>query len=162
TTVSNSTTTRAVAYYRASSAGQDTSIEQQRQWAEAEAAERGFRLVASFDDFAFSGGLSSDDRPGLSQLIDFVRAEQAQGRPVPVVILWAADRLSREELTEAFHLVGTLKKAGVRTPHTKVDGTLNLHESLDLVVYAIGQAFVRNKFLSSIAENGSRGRLKRL
>lgn len=78
----------AIGYYRFSSSGQDTSIEQQREAAHKYAEAHGLIIIKEYDDPAISG--TSADRPKFRQML----AEVKELRP-GALILWKTDRLSR-------------------------------------------------------------------
>ncbi|MCR4655971.1 MAG: recombinase family protein [Lachnospiraceae bacterium] len=79
----------AIGYYRFSSSGQDTSIEQQREAAHKYAEAHGFTIIREYDDPAISG--TTADRPKFQQML----SEIGDLRPA-ALILWKTDRLSRD------------------------------------------------------------------
>jgi DNA invertase Pin-like site-specific DNA recombinase len=92
-------TKRAALYLRVSTDGQTT--DNQRLALEAVAAQRGWSVVATYEDAGISGAKGRDKRPGLDQLLrDAARAR------FDVVMGWALDRLGRS----LADLIGTLKE----------------------------------------------------
>jgi len=89
---------RAALYIRVSTDGQTT--ENQRQALTAEAARRGWTIVAEYEDAGISGAKGRDQRPGLDRLLK----DATRGR-YDVVMCWAVDRLGRS----LADLVGTLQ-----------------------------------------------------
>ena len=79
----------AIAYYRYSSSGQDTSVEQQREAAQKYADSHGLKIIKEYQDEAISG--TSANRPGFQRML----AEISDIRP-GALILWKTDRLSRD------------------------------------------------------------------
>lgn len=81
-------TMRAAIYLRVSTEGQ--TVENQRLDLEAAAAQRGWDIVATFDDAGISGAKGRDMRPGL----DLMLKEATRGK-FDVVMAWAVDRIGR-------------------------------------------------------------------
>ena len=81
-------TKRAARYLRVSFDGQ--SVENQRLALQAVAAQRGWRVVAGYDDNGISGAQGRDRRPGLDALLN----DATRGR-FDVAMVWAMDRLGR-------------------------------------------------------------------
>ena len=91
-------TKRAALYLRVSTDGQTT--DNQRLALEAVAAQRGWSVVATYEDAGISGAKGRDKRPGLDKLLrDATRAR------FDVVMAWALDRLGRS----LADLIGTLR-----------------------------------------------------
>jgi len=91
-------TKRAALYLRVSTDGQVT--ENQRLALEAVAAQRGWNVVAVYEDAGISGAKGRDKRPGLDKLLtDATKAR------FDVVLAWAMDRLGRS----LADLIDTLK-----------------------------------------------------
>jgi DNA invertase Pin-like site-specific DNA recombinase len=81
-------TKRAALYLRVSTDEQST--ENQRLALEAIAAQRGWSVVATYDDNGISGAKGRNQRPGLDTLVK----DATRGR-FNVVMVWSMDRLSR-------------------------------------------------------------------
>lgn len=97
---------RAVAYYRYSSSGQDTSIEQQQEAAHTYAKLHGLTITHEYADPAISG--TSADRPKFQLML----AEIGKLKPA-ALILWKTDRLSRDNYDVAF-AKKKIRDAGVK------------------------------------------------
>lgn len=117
-------TKRAAIYLRVSTDGQTT--ENQRLALEAIAAQRGWQVVATFEDAGISGSKGRDGRPGLDAML-----KGASKAKFDVVMAWAVDRLGRS-LVDLLGMLSDLDGA-------KVD--LFLHQqNLDTTTPA-GRAF---------------------
>jgi len=96
---------RAAVYLRVSTDGQTT--ENQRLALEAVAAQRGWSIVATYEDAGVSGAKGRDKRPGLDTLLrDATRAR------FDAVMSWAMDRLGRS-LADLIDTLRTLEGASV-------------------------------------------------
>ena len=98
-----SRTKRAALYLRVSTDGQTT--DNQRLALEAVATQRGWSVVATYEDAGISGAKGRDKRPGLDKLLQ----DAARAR-FDVVMAWALDRLGRS----LADLIGTLTVVGGR------------------------------------------------
>jgi DNA invertase Pin-like site-specific DNA recombinase len=98
-------TKRAALYIRVSTDGQTT--ENQRLALEAVAAQRGWVIVATYDDAGISGAKGRDKRPGLDKLL----TDAARAR-FDVVMAWAMDRLGRS-LADLIDTLRTLEAGHV-------------------------------------------------
>jgi len=98
-------TKRVALYLRVSTDGQTT--ENQRLALEAVAAQRGWTVVATYDDAGISGAKGRDKRPGLDRLLkDASRAKH------DLVMAWAMDRLGRS-LRDLLDTLETLEASRV-------------------------------------------------
>jgi DNA invertase Pin-like site-specific DNA recombinase len=96
---------RAALYLRVSTDGQTT--DNQRLALEAVAAQRGWSIVATYEDAGISGAKGRDKRPGLDRLLkDATRAR------FDVVMAWALDRLGRS-LADLIDTLRSLEGANV-------------------------------------------------
>ncbi len=96
---------RAAFYIRVSTDGQTT--DNQRLALEAVAAQRGWTVVATYEDAGISGAKGRDKRPGLDKLLtDASRAR------FDVVMAWAMDRLGRS-LADLIDTLRTLEAGKV-------------------------------------------------
>jgi DNA invertase Pin-like site-specific DNA recombinase len=98
-------TKRAALYLRVSTDGQTT--ENQRLALEAVAAQRGWTVVATYDDNGISGAKGRSQRPGLDTLLK----DATRGR-FNVVMVWAMDRLGRS-LADLIDTLRALEAANV-------------------------------------------------
>jgi DNA invertase Pin-like site-specific DNA recombinase len=98
-------TKRAALYLRVSTDGQTT--ENQRLALEAVAAQRGWTVVATYDDNGISGAKGRNQRPGLDTLLK----DATRGR-FNVVMVWAMDRLGRS-LADLIDTLRALEAANV-------------------------------------------------
>jgi DNA invertase Pin-like site-specific DNA recombinase len=98
-------TKRVALYLRVSTDGQTT--DNQRLALEAVAAQRGWTVVATYNDAGISGAKGRDKRPGLDKLLtDATRAR------FEVVMAWAMDRLGRS-LADLIDTMRTLEAGHV-------------------------------------------------
>jgi DNA invertase Pin-like site-specific DNA recombinase len=98
-------TKRAAHYLRVSTDGQTT--DNQRLALEAVAEQRGWTVVATYDDAGISGAKGRDKRPGLDRLLN----DAARAR-FDVMMVWAMDRLGRS-LADLIETLRTLEAAHV-------------------------------------------------
>jgi DNA invertase Pin-like site-specific DNA recombinase len=98
-------TKRAALYLRVSTDGQTT--ENQRLALEAVAAQRGWTVVATYNDNGIAGAIGRDKRPGL----DAILKDATRGR-FNVVMAWAIDRLGRS-LADLIDTLRALEAANV-------------------------------------------------
>src|SRR4051794_40333506 len=117
-------TKRVALYLRVSTDGQTT--ENQRLALEAVAAQRGWTVVATYDDAGISGAKGRDKRPGLDRLL-----KDASRAKFDVVMSWAMDRLGRS-LRDLLDTLETLEAS-------KVD--LFLHQQAIDTTSPSGRAF---------------------
>src|ERR1700691_3418342 len=96
---------RAALYLRVSTDGQTT--ENQRMALEAVAAQRGWSVVAVYEDAGISGAKGRDKRPGLDGML-----KDASRAKFDVVMVWAVDRLGRS-LTDLLDTLRDLEAARV-------------------------------------------------
>ncbi len=87
----------AIAYYRCSSAAQDTSIEQQKEAVRKYADAHGYNLTEDneYPDDGISG--TTDNRPHYRQMLSDIKWKKPH-----VLILWKSDRLGRDKYDLAF------------------------------------------------------------
>src|SRR6516225_11889244 len=96
---------RAALYLRVSTDGQTP--ENQRRALRAVAAQRGWTVVATYDDNGVSGAKGRDQRPGLDAML----TDATRGR-FNVVMVWAMDRLGRS-LADLIDTLRALEAANV-------------------------------------------------
>src|SRR6516165_10078848 len=97
---------RAALYLRVSTDGQTP--ENQRRALKAVAAQRGWTVVATYDDNGISGAKGRDQRPGLDAML----RDATRGR-FNVVMVWAMDRPGRSG--GQFVLDAALRRGGQRS-----------------------------------------------
>jgi DNA invertase Pin-like site-specific DNA recombinase len=110
----------AVAYTRVSTDEQVSSgagLDAQRAAIDAEAARRGWTIVASYTDEGISGGKSIEARPGLTYAIETIEAGHAV-----VLIVSKSDRVARS-LRTLLDVVDRVERAGGMV--VAVDGTID-------------------------------------
>jgi DNA invertase Pin-like site-specific DNA recombinase len=147
---------RAVPYYRMSTARQEASIPQQREWARRYCRERGLDLVREFQDDGIPGS-EIEQPPGLLDLIAFCEKRHRDKLPVRAVVLWDVDRLSRASSIRTAAVLDRLMGAGVTCLFT-ADEDYDLEEDLDLVLLNIRQDLSKAAYAKSIGKNVLRGR----
>jgi DNA invertase Pin-like site-specific DNA recombinase len=131
------TRTECVFYARASTKKQEDSVPIQREWAERAAAQHGLAVVQSFAD----EGIPGDEiafRPGLQQLLAYVEERAGRGSPVPVLLVYDADRISRASSIRTGAILTRLLDAGTSRMVTN-DGVIDLTEDTDLLIYNLKQ-----------------------
>ena len=96
---------RVALYLRVSTDGQTT--ENQRRALNAVAAQRGWTVVATYDDNGVSGAKGRDKRPGLDAML----TDATRGR-FNVAMVWAMDRLGRS-LADLIDTLRSLEAANV-------------------------------------------------
>jgi DNA invertase Pin-like site-specific DNA recombinase len=79
---------RAAIYLRVSTTGQTT--ENQRRELKAVATQRGWQVVATYEDAGISGAKGRDKRPGFDQML-----KDATAGKFDIVCAWSVDRLGR-------------------------------------------------------------------
>jgi DNA invertase Pin-like site-specific DNA recombinase len=79
---------RAALYIRVSTSGQTT--ENQRLELEAVAAQRGWKIVATYEDAGISGAKGRDQRPGFDRML-----KDATAGKFDILASWSVDRLGR-------------------------------------------------------------------
>jgi DNA invertase Pin-like site-specific DNA recombinase len=100
--------TRRVAFYRQVSTGEQTTLNQLREL-EAVARQRGWEIVAVYEDQGISGAKGRDKRPQFDRMLrDAVRGK------FDILAAWAVDRLGRS-LQDLVATLGELRAAGGRS-----------------------------------------------
>src|SRR5215212_9185803 len=79
---------RVAIYIRVSTSGQTT--ENQRRELEAVAAQRGWKIVATYEDAGISGAKGRDQRPGFDRML-----KDATAGRFDILASWSVDRLGR-------------------------------------------------------------------
>jgi DNA invertase Pin-like site-specific DNA recombinase len=126
-----------VAYFRMSSARQETSIPQQKAWAETAAKLHGLQVLRSFEDEAIPGD-ELERRGGFLAMIEFCRERHAAGSPVEAVLCFDADRFSRASSLRTAAVLCQLIDAGT-TKMVTAEGVVDFESDVDLMVFNIKQ-----------------------
>src|SRR5215217_862587 len=90
---------RGVVYARCSTLQQDSSIEQQLQWAKEACRREGVTVAATFADEGVSGHATSK-RTGFHEMLVFCREQARLGLPIDVLVCWHSNRFSRADSIE--------------------------------------------------------------
>lgn len=157
--MSNSTTLRAVAYYRMSSDKQEASIPQQREWARTACARERVEVLAEFADQGIPGS-DIEQRPELQRMLVYCRDQARAGRPVERLVCWDLERFSRASSVRTAALLDELMGSGLRYILTQ-EGWLDLGNDLDLALLHLRQDFTRAAYGRALARNATRGQLER-
>lgn len=95
---------RAALYIRVSTSGQTT--ENQRLELEAVAAQRGWKIVATYEDAGISGAKGRDQRPGFDRML-----KDATAGKFDILAAWSVDRLGRS-LQDLIGFLSELRSTG--------------------------------------------------
>ena len=97
----------AASYVRMSTDKQETSPDQQREAIAKLAVERGYEIIASYEDLGISGN-DTAKRSGFRQMI-----ADGSTRKFATILCWDQDRFGRFDLIEAGKWIDPLRNAGV-------------------------------------------------
>lgn len=142
----------AAAYVRMSKDSQETSPGQQREAIEKLASERGYDVIAKYEDLGVSGN-ATDKRTGFRQMI-----ADGSTRKFDFILCWDQDRFGRFDLIEAGRWIDPLRNAGV-TLVTVTDGIVDwttLTGQLGYLAKQMGKA----QYLRDLSANVRRGQDK--
>jgi DNA invertase Pin-like site-specific DNA recombinase len=145
---------RGVGYYRMSTAKQEASIPEQKEWAHRAARTHAVELLAEFQD----DGICGDDiqhRTGLAQLLAWCAAHEADA-----VVVWDADRLSRADRIKTAAVLNTLMQTGV-TRFLTHEGWIDLEDDVDRLLFHIRQDMSRAAYPKSLSRNVTRSAVER-
>jgi site-specific DNA recombinase len=145
---------RAVAYYRMSTAKQEASIPEQKDWARRASRTHGVEVLAEFQD----DGICGDDirrRTGLAQLLAWCAAHEAEA-----IVCWDGDRLSRADSIKTAAVLDTLMQAGVTRMLTH-EGWIDLEDDVDRLLFHIKQDMSRAAYSKSLSRNVTRSAIER-
>jgi DNA invertase Pin-like site-specific DNA recombinase len=137
-----------------SSAKQQASIPEQKDWAQRAAKTHAVELLAHFQD----DGICGDDierRTGLSRLLAWCATHDAEA-----VVVWDADRLSRADSIKTAAVLNTLMHAGV-TRFLTHEGWIDLEDDVDRLLFHIRQDMSRAAYSKSMSRNITRSALDR-
>jgi DNA invertase Pin-like site-specific DNA recombinase len=155
----NSTTARAVAYYRMSTTGQEKSISQQCEWARRAAGKERVEIVREFEDPGIPGS-DIDQRPGLQEMLRFCEDRAHCGYPVGTLVVWDMDRLSRASSIRTAAVIDSLMAAGVTRMLTS-EGWTDFGNELDCVLLNLRQDLSKAAFSKAISKNVTRAAIER-
>jgi DNA invertase Pin-like site-specific DNA recombinase len=153
---SNSTrgTVRAAAYARSSDDKQEASCPQQREWAERKAQSLGMELAAYREDEGVPGDRL--DRPGLEKLFDDLDRHQKARRPIPVLLVFDQDRLSRATSWATGAIMERLMGFGVERLVTATED-VDLYDDGGRVIFDLRQQLSKRGYAKQLSKNVSRG-----
>jgi DNA invertase Pin-like site-specific DNA recombinase len=150
---SNSTPARAVAYARSSTDKQEASCPDQLDWAAKKAAALGLDIVSTFADPGVPGDRL--DRPGLEALFADLDRRQRARRPVPVLLLFDQDRLSRGTSWAAGALWEKLTRLGVERVVTATRD-LDLYDDTTRAISSLEQDLAKRGYVKALSKAISR------
>jgi DNA invertase Pin-like site-specific DNA recombinase len=142
-----------------SSDRQEASIAQQLDWAHRTGKREGVEILREFSD----EGIPGDEitrRPGLQALLAYCEERYRQGQPVGALVTWNGDRFSRADSIRTAGLLCRLLDAGV-TRMLDNDGWTDFENETDRVMHTIKQDLGRSAYVRSLAQNCTRGSIKR-
>jgi DNA invertase Pin-like site-specific DNA recombinase len=138
---------------------QDKSIAQQTDWARGACRRERVEILREFAD----EGVPGDEiarRPGLQALIAYCEERAGQGQPVGAVVTWNGDRFSRADSLRTAVVWCRLLDAGTKLLLTN-EGWTDFEDDADRALYSIKQDFGRSAYVKGLAENCTRGVIKR-
>jgi DNA invertase Pin-like site-specific DNA recombinase len=144
---------RAAAYARSSDDKQEASCPQQREWAVRKAAALGMELAAYHEDDGIPGDRL--DRPGLEALFADLGRQQKARRPVPVLLLFDQDRLSRATSWATGAIMERLMGLGVERLVTATE-EVDLYDDGDRAIYGLKQDLTKRGYAKALSKNVSR------
>jgi DNA invertase Pin-like site-specific DNA recombinase len=144
---------RCAAYARSSDDKQEASCPQQKQWAQGKAKALGMELAAYHEDEGVPGDVL--DRPGLEALFDDLRQAQEARRPVPVLLLFDQDRLSRATSWATGALMERLTRLGVERIVTATE-EVDLYDDGQRAIYGLKQDLTKRAYAKAVSKNVSR------
>jgi site-specific DNA recombinase len=150
---------RAVAYYRMSTVGQETSIPEQREWVQRTCPREGVEVVREFEDPGVPGS-EIERRAGLQEMMSFCERQATGGQPVEAVVCWDADRFSRADSIRTAVCIARLIDAGVSRMLT-AEGWVDWTDDIDRVLLNLKQDLSRSAYSKSLSKNVTRSALKR-
>jgi DNA invertase Pin-like site-specific DNA recombinase len=150
---------RTVAYFRMSEDKQETSIPQQKAWAERAAVQHHLEIVRAFQD----EGIAGDEigrRTGLQGLIDFCEREARAKRPISAVLVWDQDRFSRADSFATAAILGRLMSCGVTRMITNAQA-FDFTDDRQRVFYNLSQDLGKRAYSKAISATVSRTRAEK-
>jgi DNA invertase Pin-like site-specific DNA recombinase len=146
-------TIRAGGYYRSSDDKQETSCDQQREWAQRKAAALHLDLVAQEEDDGIPGDRL--DRPGLERLFAKLERHQKARQPVAVLLAFDQDRLSRATSWATGAIMDKLVRLGVERLIT-ASKEIDLLDDTSRAVFGLEQDLTKRGYAKSLSRNVSR------
>jgi DNA invertase Pin-like site-specific DNA recombinase len=134
-----------VAYYRMSTAKQDTSVDQQRREVERYANERGFDIIREYIDSGVSGD-KTDKRIQFQKML-----KDADYGEFEKVVCWDQDRFGRFDSLEAGKWLTPMRDAGIGLT-TVGQGDFDLDTFAGRIVYQVNQEG-KHTFLKDLSNN---------
>jgi DNA invertase Pin-like site-specific DNA recombinase len=143
-----------IGYGRSSNDKQEASCPQQHDWARGKARATGAELVAWHEDVGVPGDVL--DRPGLNAVFDDLQRHLTAKRPVPVLLTFDQDRLSRATSWATGALMQTLTRLGVERVVTATE-ELDLYDDGERAIHGIKQDLNKRGYVKQLSKNVSRG-----
>jgi DNA invertase Pin-like site-specific DNA recombinase len=141
-----------------SSNKQEGSIEQQREWAVPACSHEGIEVIGEFVDSGRRGHETSK-RTGFLDMLTFCQRQQAEGRPVDVIVCWASSRFSRADSDETSYYRWQFRQAGVRFMLTKMNGLRDWEKGTDRLLGQVEKEATDHHYVRQMASDTLRGKL---
>src|SRR5262245_40167100 len=142
-----------------STASQQASIPEQKDWAARAVSQHGVEIVAEFQDDAIAGS-EVERRPGLSALLAYCEQRATAEEPLAAVVVWDGDRLSRADSIRTAVVLDRLITAGVSKLLT-AEGWIDLDSDVDRLMFNLKQDLSRSAYSKSLSKNVTRSALRR-
>lgn len=143
---------KAVAYLRRSSTKQEKSIAAQRKAVQEYGAERGYTIVSEYID----DGISGDNNVARKEFRR-MRDDLTSDRLADVVLVWAYDRISRNDSDEESAAMFPLREAGIRVDSV-TEGLIDRDSFEGRITHTVRQEG-RHSYIRDLAKNSLRGRV---
>ena len=147
-------TTPAAGYIRMSTDKQDKSPAQQREAIERLAKDRGYHVVAWYEDHGISGD-ATERRGGFLKMRD-----DAESGDFEIVLAWDSSRIGRFDSLEGGYWLYPFIQAGIAF-ETVVDGSIGLDSFAGRLVHSI-TAESNHKYLRDLSQATLRGKIAKL
>jgi DNA invertase Pin-like site-specific DNA recombinase len=144
---------RAAAYARSSDDKQEASCPQQHEWAVRKAAALGAELATYHEDDGIPGDRL--DRPGLEALFADLQRHQKARQPVPVLLVFDQDRLSRATSWATGAIMERLMRLGVERLITATE-EVDLYDDGDRAIYGLKQDLTKRGYAKALSKNIAR------
>lgn len=143
---------RAVAYLRRSSSKQEKSITAQRSAVQQYATKQGYVIVDEYVD----DGISGDNNAGRQAFLR-MRDELTSNDIADAVLVWAYDRMSRNDSDEESAAMFPLRQAGIMVDSV-TEGTIDRDSFEGRITHTVRQEG-RHSYIRDLAKNSLRGRV---